>query len=838
MIDIDPRPYVMPGTPKSPGPDTGLMENMRSSYDAMLLGNTELGLGLERIVRYADRRATAQRLTGKSIWRDDAEVNELAAQFPGIIKTNEQIDADISQHLNEIEQRDASVAQRSTFAGGIGRFVGAMGATMSDPLNASLTIGTMGVGGGATALGRVMTQMAVNGGIEAAQQPYIQGARVAYGLDGGFKQGVMNTLYATAAGGLLQGAGEALRVGAPLAARAGTAAGRAMFDAARTAVDKVRAGGQFGRETINTMSEHVNTMTTEEAAAFHAADAEIDIMAQNPIPTGPTPQTGQAAETLHVARLNDAIAAVAREEMPSLADLPQIDTKKVIIAPDDEIMPAHDIEVDAKAFQFKSGGDEFGVTDRLKGVTEWNPDLAGTVFVWERADGKRFVADGHQRIGLAKRIEAQNPEQEIQVRVRVLRESEGWASERARSYAAGNNIAQGTGSVIDAAKVLRNAPQYLPKLPPQSALVRDANGLALLHDNVFMMAVNERIDARFAALLGRLEADQAKQPAIAQLLADIEPSNLVEAESIIRQAQHSGFTEGKQTDIFGSHEIVENLYKERAKIMSRTLNELRRDKSVFQSLVNNEDLIQGIGGNKLDTSTNEGQAQAAARALTAITKLANMKGEISDALTAAARDAKQSGNYAGAGRKFAARVRSAIADGLLGRVSDGAETGAGDVAAQIGERAEQQATVSHADAVDQLFEREAETVDGAFTDIAARVKSSEDALGDMNASDGGKAAPRAVDEGGQGVIPGAERISDKQLAERNMAKPLQSETVQKPADFGLFDLNARNELDMFTLGLQDNGMGEIVPVQRSLKDIVADIEGDDRLVQAMKDCLL
>jgi hypothetical protein len=50
--------------------------------------------------------------------------------------------------------------------------------------------------------------------------------------------------------------------------------------------------------------------------------------------------------------------------------------------------------------------------------------------------------------------------------------------------------------------------------------------------------------------------------------------------------------------------------------------------------------------------------------------------------------------------------------------------------------------------------------------------------------------------GEQSVIPGAEKISDRELAERNMQKPLQNNVVQKAPDDGLFDIGARNQLEL------------------------------------------
>ena len=49
----------------------------------------------------------------------------------------------------------------------------------------------------------------------------------------------------------------------------------------------------------------------------------------------------------------------------------------------------------------------------FKDVKKWDPVKAGTVVVYEQADGKFFIADGHQRLGLAKRIKSQDPNQDV-----------------------------------------------------------------------------------------------------------------------------------------------------------------------------------------------------------------------------------------------------------------------------------------------------------------------------------------------------------------------------------------------------------------------------------------
>ena len=63
-----------------------------------------------------------------------------------------------------------------------------------------------------------------------------------------------------------------------------------------------------------------------------------------------------------------------------------------------------EIEFDPKTFQYKSGGDEFGLTGKLKQVELWDQPSSGAVLVYEFKDGRKAIIDGHQRLGLAKKI--------------------------------------------------------------------------------------------------------------------------------------------------------------------------------------------------------------------------------------------------------------------------------------------------------------------------------------------------------------------------------------------------------------------------------------------------
>ena len=331
---------------------------------------------------------------------------------------------------------------------------------------------------------------------------------------------------------------------------------------------------------------------------------------------------------------------------------------------------ARDVNIDAKRFQFKEGGDEYGVTERLQGVTEWDPVKAGTVIFWEDSAGKMFVADGHQRVGLARRIQAQKPDQDIDIIGYKLRETDGVSAEKARVIAAMANIAQGTGTVIDAAKVLRLEPGRISELPPQSVLVRQARDLVNLSNQAFGAIVNEVIPANYGAIVGRLIDDPDLQDAAIAVLAKADPSNAFQAEAIVRQVKEMDTVQEEQVSLFGEEMITQSLFMERAKVLDRATKLLRGDKKAFESLSKNAERIEAEG-NKLAKDQNQRRADQDGQAITLVQALANRKGVLSDDLSASARTARETGNYAAAARGFADAVRRGIERGDF----DGAATG-------------------------------------------------------------------------------------------------------------------------------------------------------------------
>lgn len=342
-----------------------------------------------------------------------------------------------------------------------------------------------------------------------------------------------------------------------------------------------------------------------------------------------------------------------------------------------------DVAVDARRFQFKGGGDEAGVTERLQGIERWDPRLAGTAMVFRDASGKNWVADGHQRFGLARRLmdEGHPP---IKVNSFVLDAADGYTDAQARAIAAVKNIAEGTGTPVDAAKVLRAAKASgidLPPLPPRSALVKDGRALAQLSDEAFGAVVNEVIPHQQAAIIGRLVADPAQQMEAVRLLSTLKPDNLRQAELVIKDMLASGTEQmTRQGGLFGAEDYASSVTLERAKIADEALKLLRQDKRTFSTLVDEADRIENQG-NVLSRASNEARLSTDERAADLLTQLAFRAGPVSSELSRIARQFKAGDISASAGaRAFLGTVREAVESG----VDTGADVGGAGIGAQAG----------------------------------------------------------------------------------------------------------------------------------------------------------
>ena len=532
--------------------------------------------------------------------------------------------------INKRQLYDESVEKTPGASGAIARFTGEMGAAATDPVN----LGSMLIGGaGKNLFGLILNNALVGAASEALIQTKVKDWYETLGLDYTSEQFWKQV----ALGGVLGGA-------MPVAFRLG---GKTIT----LTSDQVKKGVQAfkGTKVVNN-----NEVTAVENAVARSEDA----INSNPLKD----------DIEHGERLAEATRSFESAEAPNMSDKPNSpiiektifepqtsETKGVRFNPDE-------IEVDAKTFQFKEEADITGQTKYFDGTEKWEDTFSGQIVVYEYANGKKFIADGHQRLAFAKRIKAQG--QDVVLIGTKLREVDGVTPAMARLVAARKNIAEGSGTYVDAAKIAKENPkQFKESIPPRSALAIIARRLVNLSDEDFGLVINGVVDPRYAAAVGKLiPKDRGLQNAALRVLARNAPENEFQAEAIVRQVIEAGYEKQTTGSLFGDEVISESFFTERSKILDQSIKILRQDKNAFDSLVRNADRIEGEG-NKLVNNANLDRASQDSQAIEMLTKLANRKGNLSDALTEAAKVARETGNYSNPSRGFVESVRNAIRDG-------------------------------------------------------------------------------------------------------------------------------------------------------------------------------
>ncbi len=588
-------------------------------------------------------------------------------RFPDQVPTDQSMWETIKTEAAAAREKEQFTLQRG---GGGAAFLGAAGAIFTDPaILFTLPFGaTIGTGRALATVGRVAAiEGSIGIGVELPIQAEVFRFKRQLESPWSYRQSAINVLAAGAGG----------------AAIGGTIAGGVV--GARSALKNYR---EFAARTDVSKNPFLSDAELREAEKI-LADT-VALHDENPLRIA-TDDGDVPLDTPHERAFEDARA--------QLTDNQPVDVRTTVegIEPDDGVnqvirrsedpaelvsIDPREVTIDAETFQFKSGVDGAGVNDTLRGVTKFDQRLAGVSLIWERADGKQFIVDGHQRAALGVRsIEAGQDPAEVRLNGFILREADGVTAIDARRMAAVKNMAEGSGSALDAAKILRDVgpmgEAMLPPLPPRSALVRQARGLANLGEDEFLQVVNGVIPERYGALVGGATADPKLQQAMIGVLRRTKPANETQARSIVDQVRTAGTEEIITEDLFGAQQITESLYLERAQVLDAALREARKDKAVFGRLLSEEGRITETGQNRLDRAANFERLQEASNATTQISRLANTKGAISEALTEAARQVKAGKKPSDVAQAFLATTRREILAGDRGgREAGGTRPGA------------------------------------------------------------------------------------------------------------------------------------------------------------------
>jgi hypothetical protein len=354
-------------------------------------------------------------------------------------------------------------------------------------------------------------------------------------------------------------------------------------------------------------------------------------------------------------------------------------------------VPVDQLHLDPSRFQYKMNVDAAGVTNLLKG-RKWNEDLAGVISVWrDPADGKTYVVNGHHRFQLAK--ETGRPD----VAVRMIAAD---TAAEARAKGAIQNIAEGRGTAMDAAKFFRDSghtPADLDRLGVSMGEKTAADGLALakLDPSLFDQVVNGKLAEGRAVAIGNATSDPADQEAILKLIDKTEAKGKhVTNETVnelARMVKGAGQHTETQDSLFGAVEETHSLVLEKAEVSSYIRKEISTEQRTFASVADESKAakLATVKGQKINAARNSEIADKAAIAKELYDRLSVRSGTVDEILNRASRELADGGKPNEVKARAYADTRAALREALAGRDRlDGGVAGENEDRSAAGESAD------------------------------------------------------------------------------------------------------------------------------------------------------
>lgn len=566
----------------------------------------------------------------------------------------------ISVDAKDSEAYANELFENTNFSGKVGNLAGNAVSYLREPsVFTTLPLG-MTYGFGKTALGTFLKtayyETVLGAGSEASRQLNVQPYREKLGFEGtgfeaGAKEVAYSAIFAAGIGGVLNTSIFGI---SKLFANATPDMQVKMIAKIQNNIENLTDEDSLKIYKEN-FPEQFKTKDTDAAAEF--IENRVFEEKQNPM------VDNVRSRDLHNERAAEAILKLLNDEPITIPnELPQkLKFEDILKGASIEEFNINKLTTDAKTFQYKSETNEFGISQKLMDVTKWDQPSASTLLVYEFKDGRLAVVDGHQRFGLAKKLIDQKP----RLYGYRIKEVDGYVPDHAMLQGVAINLRQGTGTAIDAAKMMRvknfDINAIMASMPVKSEIVKVAQGLTKLSNDSFSMVVNKFIDYKVASRVGELLPDKELHASALTILKKQKFDNMQQVDLILKQIRETPSVKMKEQTLFGVEEFKQSLIVEKSILLTNFAKSTKDKKKLFSLVVSKDELLTSAG-NKLDNINNEKILTQNAKIQEKIEILATRVGQLSTDLTEAAR-LYQAGNKAEARKYFADAVDRAAERG-------------------------------------------------------------------------------------------------------------------------------------------------------------------------------
>ncbi len=301
--------------------------------------------------------------------------------------------------------------------------------------------------------------------------------------------------------------------------------------------------------------------------------------------------------------------------------------------------PVADIAVDAQRFQFKEAGrlTKTGQSGSLADTTVFNADMANVISVWrDPADGKVYVVNGHNRLARALKADRQS------INVRFMEAAD---AAEARIKGAMQNISEGNGTAVDAAKIMRESAMTAEDMIGQGMPIRNeaaeklflkAAPLSKLPQELFDQVARGDVTIDIGAAIGSSGGEEQvmRDLAAAAKKRKWSASKTAEAASIARFSQVEAVTDPNALALPGFDQLLSSDFSSQLEVRIAIRAQLKAEINALAAAASERKAgFLEAAGNVINVEASGAARQEAMQGAAVFNQRANMVGPLSELIT-------------------------------------------------------------------------------------------------------------------------------------------------------------------------------------------------------------